>query len=88
VIQGGDNVTVTGIGTENSPYIINSEGGCGGGGIESIVGDYGIGVDSTDPANPVVYMSPYILVLPPGSDAGDVPPGTPVGTIVLIQEAP
>lgn len=53
-IEAGLNVTITGEGTEEEPYVINSTGGGGGSGIQSIVAGTNITVDATDPNNPTI----------------------------------
>ncbi len=51
LIDAGTNITITGDGTEASPYVISASGGGGGGSVDSVTGTL---VDNTDPANPVI----------------------------------
>lgn len=57
VIKGGDGVTVTGFGSQGSPYMITAEGGGGGGGGEGPPGPpnvLSIGTVDEGPANAVI----------------------------------
>lgn len=56
-IEAGLNVTITGEGTEEVPYIINSSGGGEGSGIQSIQAGTNIEIDDSDPSNPIINVT-------------------------------
>lgn len=68
LIQQGTNITITGSGTKDDPYVINSTGS-GGGSVDSVVAGTGINVDNIDPANPVVSVDATVFVPYTGATA-------------------